>query len=249
MKGTRRFVVDAISVVTIIALAITFIACGFAVCAEIPPITKTLTRTYGNEMRSPFNTDELVQAAVATRAYTVDDNDYDKLMDVIALVNDEAETPWAGADIDELAEAGEQYVLTPDAISHLDDVYYVIVRARYILCAIAILAICGVLLTWRLGKRGISTVLLGSGIAVCAVFVVIGAWAVADFDGFFSIFHMLFFTSGSWVFSADSLLICMYPDGFWMGMGVIWLSVSIVLSILSIIIGAVLRHRRRVRQA
>jgi gltX_bact: glutamyl-tRNA synthetase len=42
---------------------------------------------------------------------------------------------------------------------------------------------------------------------------------VADFNGFFAAFHSLFFASGTWTFSYDSLLITMYPPEFLDGDG------------------------------
>lgn len=62
-------------------------------------------------------------------------------------------------------------------------------------------------------------VLAGAGVSVLAVFALLAAWVAIDFDGFFAQFHSLFFAAGTWTFSWDSLLICMYPPEFWVGMG------------------------------
>ncbi len=247
MSGGRRLVTDIVGVVAAVALAVTFVACGFAVCALVPQVTETLSHAYGNVSLSPFDADQLAQAAVATRDYTVAGHDYDALMNVIADINDEAGTIWAGASASALESAGQVYTLTPDAISHLDDVYNVVVNAYIIAIIVAVLAVICVFATFLTrGKRRGGAVLLGAGITVCAIFAVVGIWAAVDFDVFFSVFHMLFFESGSWTFSENSLLICMYPDAFWMGMGIIWLAVTLVLSILSIVIGARLRRRRHI---
>lgn len=70
----------------------------------------------------------------------------------------------------------------------------------------------------------------------------LGNRVAIDFEGLFAVFHSLFFAQGSWVFSADSLLITMYPEPFWIGMGAIWLATTIAVSAVSAIAGFALRH-------
>ena len=81
----------------------------------------------------------------------------------------------------------------------------------------------------------------GAGVSVLAVFALLAAWVAIDFDGFFAQFHSLFFAAGTWTFSWDSLLICMYPPEFWVGMGVIWLVVTVACCVVCITIGRLLR--------
>ena len=108
----RRNVVTAIATVM---LAITYVACGFVAVAGIPQMVHGLAMSYCNDDLSPFDKMQLVEAADATRDYTVGEHDYDALMATIAQINDEADTPYAGASAEELAAADEQYTLTPDA--------------------------------------------------------------------------------------------------------------------------------------
>ena len=84
------------------------------------------------------------------------------------------------------------------------------------------------------------------GIVVLAAFAALGIWALVDFNGFFSAFHGVFFSQGNWTFAYDSLLICALPTAFWMGMGILWLVVSVVLCAICIMVGGrLLRYRRR----
>ena len=62
-------------------------------------------------------------------------------------------------------------------------------------------------------------------------------WAFVDFDSLFNQLHTLFFTGGSWVFPADSLLITLFPESFWMGMGIVWVAVSILACLIVSLIG------------
>lgn len=234
-QTTRKYV---LTFITTVMLALTFVACGFAVCAGVSQVVTSLSQSYSNDELSPFSKSELVTAAEATRDYTVGSHDYDALMEVIGQINTSADTPYANASEDELAEAPEQYTLTPDAIAHLDDVYDVVQRAMPALLACAVLAAFTFFCCFYMfGSRSVGRPLAYAGGVVIAAFAILGVWALADFNGLFAVFHSLFFVEGTWEFSYDSLLICMYPQAFWMGMGATWLAVTLILSILSLICG------------
>ena len=142
-----------------------------------------------------------------------------------------------------LEQASDTCVLDPEAIRHLDDVFGVVKVAEPIaLGAFIVAALTAVGVGCASGRRTFGTVLLGAGVAVIAVFAVLGVWAAIDFEGLFAVFHSLFFAQGSWVFNADSLLITMYPEPFWIGMGAIWLGVTLVVSAISAVAGFALRR-------
>ena len=228
--------------------------------------TKALASVYSTDDASPFTKDELVAAAVQTKRYTIDDNDKAAVYATIAAINAQealAGTAGKGAPkIDATANyaagelsgeqvaaletafdaASERYVLTPDAVSHLDDVFGVVQAAKWWLLAAVVAACVGCTATaFRGGKRLLGRVLAGAGVSVLAVFALLAAWVAIDFDGFFAQFHSLFFAAGTWTFSWDSLLICMYPPEFWVGMGAIWLVVTVACCIVCITIGRLLR--------
>ena len=204
-------------------------------------------------------------AAVQTKHYTIDDNDKAAVYATIAAINAQealAGTAGKGAPkIDATANyaagelsgeqvaaletafdaASERYVLTPDAVSHLDDVFGVVQAAKWWLLAAVVAACVGCTATaFRGGKRLLGRVLAGAGVSVLAVFALLAAWVAIDFDGFFAQFHSLFFAAGTWTFSWDSLLICMYPPEFWVGMGAIWLVVTVACCVVCITIGRLL---------
>ena len=189
-----------------------------------------------------------MHAAVVTRDYTVGSNDREAVFAMLHDINEGANTRYATADETGLAAAPEQYTLTSDALSHLDDVYRVVVAARIALAVIALLAVAACAhMAIRVGRRALGGVLLAASIVVVAAFALLAAWVVVDFNGFFAAFHSLFFASGTWTFSYDSLLITMYPPEFWMGMGAVWLAATGLLSILAIVVGALLRRRTPAR--
>ena len=109
--------------------------------------------------------------------------------------------------------------------------------------AAALLAVAGLAFTGATGrKRRVGAVLMGAGGAVLVTFAVLGAWAAVNFNSFFAAFHGLLFSQGNWQFPFDSLLICSLPTPFWMGMGVICLVVSVVLSLISLLVGRKCRN-------
>ena len=150
-----------------------------------------------------------------------------------------------GADgtIRDTSDAGAGVVLDPEAIEHLDDVFGVLATAEPVVLGVLIAAVLtAVGVGCASGRRTFGTVLLCAGLGTIAIFAILGIWAAIDFEGLFAVFHSLFFAQGSWVFSADSLLITMYPEPFWIGMGAIWLATTIAVSAVSAIAGFALRH-------
>jgi hypothetical protein len=61
--------------------------------------------------------------------------------------------------------------------------------------------------TWRSIARG--------GLALAVALVVLGSVAAFAFEATFELFHRIFFPGGNWAFPATSLLIRLYPYGFW----------------------------------
>ena len=265
-ESSSRIVTSVVAVISAAALAVSLIAAGFAACAVPDVSTKALASVYSTDGASPFTKDELVAAAVQTKHYTIDDNDKAAVYATIAAINAQealAGTAGKGAPkIDATANyaagelsgeqvaaleaafdaASERYVLTLDAVSHLDDVFGVVQAAKWWLLAAVVAACVGCTATaFRGGKRLLGRVLAGAGVFVLAVFALFAAWVAIDFDGFFAQFHSLFFAAGTWTFSWDSLLICMYPPEFWVGMGAIWLVVTVACCVVCITIGRLLR--------
>ena len=92
--------------------------------------------------------------------------------------------------------------------------------------------------TWRSIARG--------GAALAAAVAVLGVFAALAFGVAFELFHRILFPGGNWAFPQDSLLIRLYPYGFWQ------LSAA-ALGVLSIggglIVWALARHRARTLEA
>ena len=83
------------AVVAAASLAITLVAAGFAACAAFPQTTEMLAEAFSGNGNpgTPFSHDELVQAAVATRDYTVGSNDREAVFSMLHAINESAGTP------------------------------------------------------------------------------------------------------------------------------------------------------------
>ncbi len=273
---TKAFQRRFLATLAVLALLCTYVAIGFAVCAGFPQITRSLANGNSAFSGSPYTHDALLDLALETRDYTIEDYGRDSsglegareelAAEVVsaAHASSEASSPtadqWSTAAREALAEdapspavtmerlsqAGDQYALSNEALNHLDDVNEVITSLRMPLLGITLIAtFCLMGLVYLFGAKPAGWALLIAGCATLGLFAVIGFWAAFGFDGFFAVLHGLFFAEGTWVFPADSLLIQMYPQGFWMGMGMWWLGFSCAVALASIIIGYVIIRKRR----
>lgn len=261
MKVVRGIV----AALTAVALALTFVAAGLAVCI-LPPVTQGLSSMFAKDNLSPFSRAQLVQVADATRDFSFGAHDERNLYRTIYQIDAEYQKTFADAggtvpsdfpkldrvsDLTSLPQlksafsgASELYCYSENTVAHLDDCYRLISRAFPVLVVAIAVAIVGLVFTGVVGrKRMVGGVLMAAGIVVLVAFVALGVWAAVDFNGFFRLFHQLFFSQGNWEFPYDSLLICALPTEFWMGMGVVWLAVAVVLSVLSIITGRSLQRK------
>ena len=135
------------------------------------------------------------------------------------------------------------------AVSHLRDVRRVLAAARVatgVLAALLALAL-GVEVARKRTDRIADALLAG---AVCsAVLVAVALLAAAsDFEAFFSAFHGVFFTSGTWTFSYDSLLIQTFPEPFWVTCGAVWAGL-VAVGAAAMAVGAVALRRGYARHA
>ena len=244
MSTMKKLINTGAAVCAVVGLVVTFLAAGFAACAATPLPTRVLSQAYATDSISPYTHDELVKAAVAIYDYSFANHDADALngtMDeLVAAAQADGRAPGNAQ--------GEEYRLDSAAISHLDDCYALASAVKVPLIAIAVLAIAAAAhVGVRAGRKNLGRVLTCAGGLTIAAFLAFGAAALIDFDAFFALFHGMFFTQGTWTFWYRSLLICSLPEGFWMGMGILWFATSLLLSILSCCVGAHLTKKRSAR--
>ncbi len=185
----------------------------------------------------------LSQKIVDAARNSADDSEKSKRWRTVDKTMLNSDTADPSSVVDYLSGKSDEYALDDAAISHLEDCNSLINTAVvWLWVGVAGCIGCFAALLIRKQRRLLSKQLIWAPIALGAVLLAMGFWAISDFNGFFSAFHGIFFPQGNWTFSAGSLLICMYPIAFWMGMGCLWLCTTALACIISIVVG---RHMRR----
>jgi len=103
---------------------------------------------------------------------------------------------------------------TERELDHMIDVKKVTQAAFTVLTVALVIFSAGVVMLRRDGRalRGalMQGALLTLGAIVAVVFAAVVAW-----DFFFTLFHQLFFSEGTWIFLYSDTLIRLYPEQFW----------------------------------
>ncbi len=211
-----------------------------------PAPTKLVASVAIDDSASPFTKDQLLEGALATQDYSFITHDLEKYMETISEMNQEANTRYAKYSQDELLCASDKYSITQEEVNHLDDVYNVAEKCSYVILIIVFLSVFFIFIAYRrFGIDAVSRSLVLSGAVALLLIAALFLFALISFNSLFFVFHSLFFAEGSWTFSADSLLICMLPQGFWVGIGAIWIGISALLALAAIIVGRVLKARAK----
>ena len=140
------------------------------------------------------------------------------------------------------------------AVSHLVDVRRVLMAARVATGAAA--GLLAAFLMWcvaRHRRRPLADSMRVGAIGVGVILAGALAVGLGDFDAFFAGFHGLFFASGTWTFSYDSLLIRLFPERFWVTAGASWGALAalgaVVLALTARYIGAGVAEDGSIRTA
>lgn len=113
---------------------------------------------------------------------------------------------------------GGEIALRSEEVQHLSDVK-VVTDAFFLAHLVSVvLMLLGALLIWYSARQELLGYALRQGVWItCGLigFVVIASFI--NFDLFFTRFHQLFFTTGSWLFYEEDTLIQLYPLPYWVG--------------------------------
>lgn len=128
-------------------------------------------------------------------------------------------------------------------VSHLEDVRRVFLGARVATGVLAAFLAVWVLVSialkrWRPLAAGLR---VGGWLAVGAP-LALALLGVLDFGLLFTLFHGLFFASGTWTFPYDALLIQLFPQAFWVTSGMVWALLVMACGAASVLVAARFRH-------
>ena len=187
---------------TVLATLLWVVLCvgSSALALTVPVYTSALVQALGVPASSGLSTPDVVHLSGAVRAL-VADTEFDPLP-----------VTWKG-----------QRAFDAAASSHLHDVRSVISGARLATGGAALLLAAYVAAC--VGLRRFARLRAGMLAAAWVLVVAVALAALAafsDFEALFAFFHSLFFASGTWTFPADSLLIRLFPEPFWIASGACW---------------------------
>lgn len=183
------------------SLAVAVLLIGFpTVVLEAPQVTRALVTRFYDPSSAGVPLPDALRAAEAVRVY----------------VTDAAARPLPTA-LDGRAAFDDA------AASHLRDVRGVLLGARTatIAAALAAAALLGVALA-RKNLRSVAWALRAGALGTFVVAVLSALWGAVDFERFFTAFHGLFFSAGTWTFPEGSLLIQLFPEPLWATLGAFW---------------------------
>lgn len=130
-------------------------------------------------------------------------------------------------------------------IGHMLDVKNVADTFKTVLWILGVIVVGGlILLLARSETRLLAAKALKHGglFSVILVLLIIlfmaAAWSLA-----FTVFHNLFFSSGTWTFSYSNSLIRLFPEQFWFDFGIIWFGLILLEGIILALIGFGLGRR------
>lgn len=150
--------------------------------------------------------------------------------------------------LSELAPGGEA-LFTADEVTHMTDVKWVIFWTMIAAAALLVLAVIFALMlrSWRPG--GVARGIFAGAWVTLGLIVTVAVLAFLNFGAFFTEFHRLLFDDGTWTFSADSTLIRLYPEQFWIDAGIAVAAVVLIISVLALIMTWPTKRRRARRAA
>lgn len=228
---------------TTVLLAFGLFGSGLVVCM-MPQTTQLLGNNFSGWNEATYPQDTMSELAEAVRSFSIDDTGRPQLE---ACVRTALEEHFP--DIERTLAAGNTgqnaagnllsiYTLPASAVDHLEDCIPVFATSRIMIILSLVFAAVGlILLIVRRRRKLAGWIMFATPLAVIGIIVALGIWAFVDFDSLFGQLHTLFFTGGSWIFPADSLLITLFPESFWMGMGIVWVAVSILACLIVSFIG------------
>lgn len=249
----KRTLDIVIAALTTVLLAFGLFGSGLVVCM-LPQTTQLLGNNFAGWNDATYPQETMEELAEAVRSFSIDDTGRQALEDAVgnALTQNfpEIEQSIAAGAIGQNAAGNLHagglgignlisiYTLPSSALDHLQDCIPIFATSRIAIVLSLVFGLVGViLLILRRRRKLAGWILFVTPLAVIGLIVVLAIWAFVDFDSLFAGLHSLFFTGGSWLFPADSLLITLFPEGFWMGMGIVWVVVSIVACLIVSVIG------------
>ena len=136
---------------------------------------------------------------------------------------------------------------TPSEVSHMTDVRHVL---QWGLLGATALLVLSVLAAWRLHRAapGAASRAWFAGAWLTVLLLLVAAVsALLGWEQFFTAFHGLFFSSGTWTFSITDTLIRLYPTQFWVDAALTVALLTLAGAVLTVLVTVRRGRRHRAR--
>lgn len=130
----------------------------------------------------------------------------------------------------------------PEEISHLDDVRILLVRIFILYCVSIILF---VIMTFLLIEKNIKNFIRNLGLiftissSFMLLFIIILYFLGENFPVLFDNFHKVFFPQGNYTFPGGSLIITLFPSGFFYNFFIRLILSSTIISVVLLVVGII----------
>ena len=134
----------------VICLCVTILSAGVVVCMSFPQITENLSRATALVDTAHFTRDQLVKAALTTRAFVAGEVDKNEIYQTVQEINQEAKTEFSQYEGSDFAAVSDEYSIDSVAISHLQDVksLFANVRIAFGICGFGAILFCVLLIVF-----------------------------------------------------------------------------------------------------
>lgn len=100
-------------------------------------------------------------------------------------------------------------------LRHMEDVKVVTQAAFLLAVLLALITAASGFVLWRMQRRRLRMAVLNGALLTLGLVATIVVVAVVNWDFFFTRFHEVFFSSGTWRFEYSDTLIRLFPEQFW----------------------------------
>lgn len=229
----RKVLTWVLTAACAIGIAYSLFGLGFLVCTT-SQATAAIGGTFSGWEHSTFSKENMAQIAEEVRSFSIDGASTEALF---SAIQDAAQEN----NVAESLKSSERYTLPENALSHLSDCTPIFTTGRISVGVVGGFSLAGlVALLILAGRKRVGRTIIAGASLVGALLLLLGLWAIVDFNGLFTWMHTMLFAQGNWTFSSTSLLIQLFPEAFWAAMAALWVVASLVCAAIAGIIGRII---------
>lgn len=229
----RKVLTWVLTAACAVGIAYSLFGLGFLACTT-SQATAAIGGTFSGWEHSTFSKENMAQIAEEVRSFSIDGASTDALFSAIQDAARES-------NVAESLKSSERYTLPENALSHLSDCTPIFTTGRISVGVVGGFSLAGlVALLILAGRKRVGRTIIAGASLVGALLLLLGLWAIVDFNGLFTWMHTMLFAQGNWTFSSTSLLIQLFPEAFWAAMAALWVVASLICAAIAGIAGRII---------